>query len=71
MTGTLEKSSANLQELLAQLSAVTGALSTMVTDASTAVDTIRQLDGADEQESAVKDSPTCQKLSAGGSSSGD
>ena len=71
VTGTLEKSSANLQELLAQLSAVTGALSTMVTDASTAVDNIRQLDGADELESAFKDSPTCQKLSSGGSPSGD
>ncbi len=70
VTRTLDQSSANLQELLAQLSAVSGALSTMVTDASTAVANIRQLDGADELESAFKDSPTCQKLSAGGSPSG-
>jgi len=70
VTGALEKSSANLQELLAQLSDVSGALSTMVTDTSTAVDNIRQLDGADELESAFKDSPTCQKLTAGGSPGG-
>jgi type I site-specific restriction endonuclease len=64
---TLNQPSENLQELLAQASAVSGALSTMVTDAVTTVENIRQLDGADELESAFQDSPSCQELRAGDS----
>jgi len=70
VTRTLNQSSANLQELLAQVSTVSGALSTMVTDAVTAVENIRQLDGADELESAFQDSSTCQELRASDGPSG-
>ena len=62
VTRTLNQPSANLQELLAQVSTVTKALSTMVTDSVTAVENIRQLDGADELERAFQDSQTCQEL---------
>jgi hypothetical protein len=50
--------------VLAQVSTVTQALSTMVNNAVTAVENIRQLDGADELESAFQDSQTCQELRA-------
>jgi type I site-specific restriction endonuclease len=70
VTRTLNQPSANLQELLAQVSTVTNALSTMVTDSVTAVESIRQLDGADELESAFQDSRTCQNLRATTSPSG-
>jgi hypothetical protein len=66
----LTQSSNNLQELLAQVSTVSGALSTMVTDATTAVEDIRGLDGADELESAFEDSSTCQGLGGDSSPSG-
>lgn len=70
VTSALDQSSGNLQELLAQLSAVSGALSTMVADTTKSVNDIRQLDGAAELESAFQDSPTCQQLRAGGGSGG-
>jgi type I site-specific restriction endonuclease len=70
VTRTLNQPSASLQELLAQVSTVSAALSTMVTDAVTAVENIRQLDGADELESAFQDSSTCQELRAGNGPSG-
>lgn len=70
VTRALNQSSANLQELLAQVSTVTNALSTMVNNAVTAVDNIRQLDGADELESAFQDSQTCQELQASNGPSG-
>jgi hypothetical protein len=70
VTRTLDQSSGNLQELLAQLSAVSEALSTMVADTTKAVDDIRQLDGAAELESAFQDSPTCQQLRASDGPSG-
>ncbi len=70
VTRTLNQPSASLQELLAQVSTVSGALSTMVTDAVTAVENIRQLDGADELESAFQDSQTCQELRASDGPSG-
>jgi hypothetical protein len=38
----------------------------MVTDTTTAVENIRQLDGADELESAFQDSSACQGLRTGG-----
>jgi type I site-specific restriction endonuclease len=66
VTRTLDESSGSLQELLAQVSSVSGALSTMVTDTTTAVENIRQLDGADELESAFQDSSACQGLGTGG-----
>jgi type I site-specific restriction endonuclease len=70
VTRTLNQTSANLQELLAQVSTATKALSTMVTDSVTAVENIRQLDGAEELESAFQDSQTCQDLRATTSPSG-
>lgn len=70
VTRTLNQPSASLQELLAQVSTVTKALSTMVTDSVAAVDNIRQLDGADELERAFQDSQTCQELRASGGPSG-
>jgi len=66
VTQALNESSDNLQELLAQVSTVSGAVSRMVSESVAAVDNIRQLDGADELESAFQDSSTCQDLGAGG-----
>jgi hypothetical protein len=57
------------QDLLSQVSTVTGALATMLADISTTVDNIRSLDGAQELEDAFKDSATCQELGAGASPS--
>ena len=65
VTRALEQPSANLQELLAKVSTVSGALSEMVNNAVTAIENIRQLDGADELESAFQDSQTCQELRPG------
>ena len=56
------ESSNSLPEMLASVSAVSNALSTMVTDTTTAVENIRGLDGAAELESAFADSTTCQQL---------
>lgn len=70
VTRALDRSSGDLQELLAQLSAVSGALSTMATDAATAIDNLSRLDGAEELQSAFRTSPTCQQLGAGASPSG-
>jgi hypothetical protein len=71
VTRALNQPSANLQELLAQVTTVSGALSQMVNNAVTAVENIRQLDGADELESAFQDSQTCKELRASdGPSSG-
>jgi hypothetical protein len=58
------------QDLLSQVSIVTGAIATVLADISTAVDNIRGLDGAQELENAFKDSSTCQELGAGASPSG-
>jgi uncharacterized phage infection (PIP) family protein YhgE len=60
-------SSDTLPQLLSEVSTVSRAFSTMVTDATTAVENIRGLDGAAELESAFQDSPTCQRLSDGSS----
>ena len=62
VTRTLDQSSASLQELLTQVSTVSGALSSMVSDSVATVENIRQLDGADELERAVQDSAACQEL---------
>jgi hypothetical protein len=65
VTGALNQSSGNLQQLLAQVSTVSGAVASMVSDAVAAVENIRQLDGADELERAFQDSATCEELRAG------
>jgi methyl-accepting chemotaxis protein len=62
ISGATDESAGGLQELLAQVSTVTGAIATMLADVSTAVDDIRRLDGAQELEDAFKDSPACQDL---------
>ena len=51
-----------LPEMLASVSEVSKAFSTMVTDTTTAVENIRGLDGAAELESAFADSTSCQQL---------
>ena len=56
------QNSDTLNELLAQVSIVTGALSTMITDALSTVDAIRQLDGATELNNAFENAPSCQDL---------
>jgi hypothetical protein len=48
--------------LLASISAVTGALSTMLSDTETAVDSIKKLDGADELNDAFENAESCQNL---------
>jgi ABC-type transporter Mla subunit MlaD len=60
------ESSDNLQELLAQVSTVTSAVSEMIDDSVATVESISRLDGADELESAFEESSTCQELGAGG-----
>jgi hypothetical protein len=62
--------SGTLNQLLAQVSIVTGALSTMITDAVAAVDNLRQLEGAAELENAFNSAPQCQDLQASESPSG-
>ena len=47
-----------------QVSTVTGAIAAMLTDVSTAIDNLRQLQGADELEQAFQDASTCQELRA-------
>lgn len=64
-----QQSPGSLQDLLAQVSTVTGAVSTMITDAGVAVDNIRQLDGAQELEDAFQSVQSCQDLRASASPS--
>jgi hypothetical protein len=64
VTRALNQSSGNLEQLLAQVSTVSGAVASMVSDSVAAVENIRQLDGADELERAFQDSATCQELRA-------
>ena len=65
-----QASGGSLQEQLAQVSAVSGALSTMVSDSVAAVQNIRELDGAEELERAFQDSATCQELRPNGNPDG-
>ena len=58
----MRQDAGTVSELRAQVSTVTGALSTMITDAQTALDNLRQLDGAAELEQAFQDAPECQDL---------
>ena len=64
VSNAISESSDSLQDLLGQVSTVTGAIATMLTDVGTAVDNIRQLDGAQELEDAIRDSSACQELHA-------
>jgi len=57
----------NLDSMLAQVSTVTGALATMVSDARTTVTNIQGLDGAQEIEDAFRSAPACTGLTGGGS----
>jgi hypothetical protein len=52
----------SLDELLAKASTVTGAVSTMTTDALATLDDLRQLDGTHELETAFESAPSCQEL---------
>ena len=65
VTQAMDESSTNLQELLAQVSTVSGAISRMVGDSVAAVENIEQLDGAAELESAFQEASACQELRAG------
>jgi hypothetical protein len=56
-------------ELLARVSTVTGAVSTMITDAASTVEDIRQLDGAEELQDAFESASGCQDLRPGPSES--
>jgi hypothetical protein len=58
----ISEGSASLDELLASVSSVTGALSAMIGDAQATIDDLRKLDGAEELESAFASSPSCQDL---------
>ena len=60
----------NLDSMLAQVSTVTGALATMVSDARTTVTNIQGLDGAQEIEDAFRSAPACTGLTGGGSPGG-
>jgi hypothetical protein len=62
ISGATDESAGGLQNLLAQVSTVTGAIATMLADVSAAVDDIRRLDGAQELENAFQDSSACQEL---------
>lgn len=65
-----DQAAGSVQGLLAQVSTVTTAIATMLTDISTTVDGIRGLQGADELEKAFQDAPACQELAASASASG-
>lgn len=59
-----DQAAGSVQGLLAQVSTVTAAVATMLTDVSTTIDDIRQLQGADELEKAFQDAQACQELRA-------
>jgi len=58
------QSAGSVQGLLSQVSTVTAAVATMLTDIGTTVDNIRQLQGADELQKAFQDASACQELRA-------
>jgi hypothetical protein len=60
----IDQEGGSLQELLTQVSTVTGAIATMLGDIGTAIDEIRGLDGAEELEQAFETSPGCEGLGA-------
>lgn len=69
ISAATEQSAGSMQDLLSQVSTVTGAIAAMLTDVSTAVDNLGGLDGADELEKAFQDSSACQELRASASPS--
>ena len=69
ISAATEQSAGSVQDLLSQVSTVTGAIAAMLTDVSTTVDNLRALDGADELEKAFQDSSACQELRASASPS--
>jgi hypothetical protein len=70
ITEATDQADGSVQGLLAQVSTVTTAIATMLTDISTTVDGIRGLEGADELERAFQDAPACQELAASASAGG-
>lgn len=60
---TIRSDTASLSEMLANLSTITGALSTMSSDTSKTVDELSSLDGAAELRDAFDSSASCQHLS--------
>jgi hypothetical protein len=64
IAGATSQSPTTAGELLTNVSTITGALATMVTGAAATMESIRQLDGAEELESAFKANPNCQQLPA-------
>lgn len=64
ISAAMDQDGGSVQGLLSQVSTVTGAIAAMLTDVSTAIDNLRQLQGADELEQAFQDASTCQELRA-------
>jgi hypothetical protein len=64
-----DQATSSVQGLLAQVSTVTAAVATMLSDIGTTIDNIRQLQGADELEKAFQDASSCQELRASASPS--
>ena len=64
-----EEPSTTMRDLLGKVSTLTRTIATMLADITTAVEHIRQLDGAEELTSAFQDSETCRQLAAGASPS--
>ena len=64
ITSATSQSPTTARELLTQVSTMTGALATMLSNVTATVDNIRQLEGAEELESAFQDALTCKQLQA-------
>jgi hypothetical protein len=64
-----DQGAGSVQGLLSQVSTVTAAIATILTDVSTTIADIRQLQGADELEKAFQDAQACQELRASASPS--
>ena len=64
ITGAASQSPRTARELLANVSTITGALAAMLTDVTATVESISQLNGADELKRTFETNPNCQQLSA-------
>lgn len=62
LTGAIDADADTITELLANLSTITGALSTMTATTATTLDSIGNLDGAAELERAFESAQDCQQL---------
>jgi hypothetical protein len=69
ISSATDQAAGSVQGLLAQVSTVTTAVATMLSDIGKAIDNIRQLQGADELEKAFQDASACQELRASASPS--